>query len=94
MYGIKFNKIDTEKNTIIQLLAFNIGETEEQAYGVFHKIENHYIENKGEPEVVIDLVDENSSILHDYALKYEDAKELALSMGWDIEKNELISRTM
>lgn len=93
MYGITFNKVDTEKDEIVQLLAFNIGKTEEQAYQVFRKIENHYVKNDGEPEIVIDLVDEHWTILHDYSLTYKDAKELAFSMGWDIEKNELISQS-
>lgn len=93
MYGITFNKVDTKKNEITQLLAFNIGETEEQAFEVFRKIENHYAKNDGEPEIVIDLVDEHWTILHDYSLTFEDAKELAFSMGWDIETNKLISQS-
>ncbi|WP_107942644.1 hypothetical protein MHH70_01785 [Metasolibacillus sp. FSL H7-0170] len=92
MYGIVFNKIDIIKDQIEELLAFCIGETEEQALEVFRKIENHYTEHKGQPEVVIDLVDKNRTILHDYSLTYSHAKELAFSMGWDIEKNELINQ--
>lgn len=91
MYGIAFYKIDCEKNEMKQLLAFNIGETENAANAVFDKIEHNYNENKREPEIVIDLIGNDWTILRDYALTYYDAKELAASMGWDIDTDQLIS---
>lgn len=91
MYSIVFNKINLDKNEIERLLAFNISKTEVQAYDVFNKIENHYEANRGNPEVIIDLITNDWTILHDYSITYEYAKELAHSMGWDINTGEICS---
>ncbi|WGT37932.1 hypothetical protein QH639_19210 [Lysinibacillus sp. 1 U-2021] len=82
-YILSFNKINVEENKIDRLLSLLVGVMEKEAYVVFNKIKTHYSEIDY-PDVVLDLMDEYMEIIDDYRITFEDAVDLADSMGWDL----------
>lgn len=82
-YILSFNKINVQENKIDRLLSLLVGNTENEASVVFSKIKNHYDEIDY-PDVVLDLIDDNMEIIDDYRITFEDAVNLADSMGWDL----------
>lgn len=88
-YVLSFNKVDIEKNEINRLLSLVIGHRESQMINVKDKIRNHYKEINY-PDVVLDFSDEGGTILDDYRITYEDAKDLAKSMGWTLDEEEIL----
>ncbi|QFY85074.1 hypothetical protein [Bacillus subtilis] len=83
-WGLAFVKVDLEKNKFKQLIALNLG-TEEKAREVFDRIKNEFKENKGEPDCVIDLIDEEDSIVDDYRLTENQIVTVASLLGHEIK---------
>jgi len=50
---------------------------------VFNKIKTHYNEIDY-PDVVLDLMNDDLEIIDDYRITFENAVDLADSMGWDL----------
>ncbi|URJ76327.1 hypothetical protein MF621_004033 (plasmid) [Bacillus velezensis] len=83
-WGLSFVKVDLENDRLNQLLGLNL-ETEQKAKEVFDRIKNEFKENKGEPDCVIDLIDEDDSIVDDYRLTENQLITVALSLGHKIK---------
>lgn len=82
-YVLSFNKVNVEENKVSRLLALMVGNTESEAQKVFEKIKNHYDEINY-PDVVLDLMNDDLEIIDDYRITFENAVDLADSMGWDL----------
>ena len=82
-YILSFNKINVQENKIDRLLSLLVGNTENEASVILSKIKNHYDEIDY-PDVVLDLIDDSMEIIDDYRITFEDAVDLADSMGWDL----------
>lgn len=83
-WGLQFVKINTNDNEFETLLALNSG-TEEKARQVFDRIKAEFAENKGEPDCVIDLLDDDDSIVDDFAITTDQAKTIASLLGHSIQ---------
>ncbi|QRV11400.1 hypothetical protein JR311_19660 (plasmid) [Bacillus velezensis] len=83
-WGLSFVKVDLENDRLNQLLGLNL-ETEQKAKEVFDRIKNEFKENKGEPDCVIDLIDEDDSIVDDYPLTENQIVTVALLLGHEIK---------
>jgi len=82
-WGLQFVKINIEDNEFETLLAINCG-SEEKARKVFSRIKIEFSENKGEPDCVVDLLDEDDSIVDDFAITTDQAKTIASLLGYVI----------
>lgn len=83
-WGLAFVKVDLERDKFKQLIALNLG-TEKKAREVFDRIKNEFKENKGEPDCVIDLIDEEDSIVDDYRLTENQLVTVASLLGHEIK---------
>ncbi|WP_144523152.1 hypothetical protein [Bacillus pumilus] len=86
-WGLAFIQIDTEKDQFNELLSLNLG-SEHKAREVFNRVKNEFKENDGEPEGVIDLLDENEEIIDDYALTTNQLITVAAMLGHEIGKSK------
>ncbi|MCY8737533.1 hypothetical protein P8881_19555 [Bacillus haynesii] len=82
-WGLAFVKIDLENDQFNELLALNLG-TEQKAREVFGRIKNEFKENKGEPDCIIDLIDEYGDIIEDYPLTKNQIVTIASLLGHEI----------
>lgn len=83
-WGLEFMKIDLQENKIESILGLNMG-TEEYTRSVFNKIKNEFAENKGDPEVVIDLLDESDDIIEDFSVTTAQALSISSLLGHTIK---------
>ncbi|MBK4208858.1 hypothetical protein ACQJNT_07325 [Bacillus licheniformis] len=83
-WGLAFVKIDLENDQFNELLALNL-ETEQIAREVFGRIKNEFKENKGEPDCIIDLIDEHNDIIEDYPLTKKQIVTIASLLGHEIK---------
>ena len=83
-WGIQFTQIDYEADKFIKLLGLNIG-NENESRVLFNEIKSTYQGNQTEPEVVIDLIDEEDGIVEDYGLTREQANEIADKLGQQLK---------
>ncbi|KAA9007322.1 hypothetical protein F4V43_02220 [Paenibacillus spiritus] len=79
-WGLVFTKINTVENKFEALLSLNTG-TEDETRIIFNRIKNEFSENKGDPEVVIDFVDEDDSIVGDFSITKSQAGKIAGLLG-------------
>ncbi|WP_339304456.1 hypothetical protein NST33_18240 [Paenibacillus sp. FSL L8-0435] len=79
-WGFALTKINIEEDEFESLLEVNTGE-EKKTKSMFEQIKSNFPENKGEPEVVIDLLDSNDDIIDDYAVTLDQAKSIAQLFG-------------
>lgn len=83
-WGLQFVKIDIEGNKFNTLLALNIG-NEIEARVSFDRIRNEFTENKGEPDCIVDLLDENDDIIEDFSLTGSQVISIASLLGYKLE---------
>ncbi|PRR87321.1 hypothetical protein [Bacillus atrophaeus] len=83
-WGLAFVKVDLEKDEFKQLIALNLG-TEQKAREVFNRIKDEFKENKGKPDCIIDLIDEDDSIVDDYRLTENQIVTVASLLGHEIK---------
>jgi len=76
-------KINTDDNKFVTLLALNSG-SEAKAREVFSRIKAEFAENKGEPDCVVDLLDDDDSIVDDFAITTNQAQTIASLLGHSI----------
>lgn len=86
-WGLAFIQIDTEKDQFNELLSLNLG-SEHEAREVFDRVKREFKENNGEPDGVIDLIDENEEIIDDYALTTNQLIIIAAMLGHEIGKSK------
>ncbi|MCY7500124.1 hypothetical protein [Bacillus pumilus] len=86
-WGLAFVQIDTKKDQFNELLSLNLG-SEHKAREVFDRIKRDFKENNGEPDGVIDLIDENEEIIEDYVLTTNQLITVAAMLGHVIEKTK------
>jgi hypothetical protein len=82
-WGLQFVKVNTEENKFEDLLVLK-GVSESYARETFDRIKAEFTENKGEPECVVDLIDEDDSIVDDFAITISQAKSIASLLGHSI----------
>ncbi|WP_145413372.1 hypothetical protein [Paenibacillus xylanexedens] len=82
-WGLIFTKVNLEENKFDYLLELNTG-SEHDTRLLFNRIKNEFTENKGEPEMVIDLVDEEDGIIDDFSLTFSQAETVASLLGHNI----------
>jgi hypothetical protein len=83
-WGLVFNCINEEKDEIVQLLGLNLG-SENEARLYFDKIKTEFPSN--DDQCIVDLVDEDDSIVDDYPLSKEQVLEIAARFGHEITIN-------
>lgn len=86
-WGLAFVQIDTKKDQCNELLSLNL-ESEHKAREVFDRIKSEFKENNGEPDGIIDLIDENEEIIDDYALTTNQLITVAAMLGHEIGKSK------
>ncbi len=77
-WGIIITKV--EEDSFKALLSLNIGD-EERTRTLFETIKEDFDENTGDPECVIDLVNEHDEYIADYAITLQDAIEISNILG-------------
>ncbi|OMD04715.1 hypothetical protein MKX34_11660 [Paenibacillus sp. FSL R5-0636] len=82
-WGLQFVRIDVQANEIETLLILK-GVSEEYARETFNRIKLEFSENKGEPDCVVDLLDEDDSIVDDFGITLSQAKSIASLLGHSI----------
>jgi hypothetical protein len=83
-WGLIFNCINEEKDEIVELLGLNLG-SESEARLYFDKIKTEF---PSEDDLcIIDLVDEEDSIVDDYPISKEQVLEIAARFGHEIAIN-------
>ncbi|GAA4879988.1 hypothetical protein GCM10023310_70220 [Paenibacillus vulneris] len=80
-WGLQFVKVNVKENEFETLLGLNL-ESEEKAKEIFNRIKTEFVENKNEPECVVDLLDEDDSIIDDYALTMNQVVTVASLLGY------------
>ncbi|MGM1044767.1 MAG: hypothetical protein ACQEXX_01335 [Bacillota bacterium] len=78
-WGLQFIKVDIDENKFDTMLALNIGD-EEKTKELFYSFKSIFSENTGTPDCVIDLIDEDGSIIDDFPVTKNQATEIALSL--------------
>jgi hypothetical protein len=78
-WGLQFIKVNIEENKFDRMLSLNIG-NEEETKELFYIYKSIFAENKGDPDCVIDLLDENDDIIDDFSVTKNQATEIALSL--------------
>lgn len=82
--------MNVKKDTFETLLPIGLG-TEEKARELFDRIKSEFPKNEGEPEIVIDLLDEHFDIQDGFPVTFIQAATIAELLGHrslplDIEK--------
>jgi hypothetical protein len=80
-HAINFTGVDLVNDAFIDHLTLCVGKTHEEGLKFFNQIKDSYPKHEGEPEIVIDFIDQDWSILDDYPLSKENARHLAMRMG-------------
>ncbi len=80
-HAITFTEIDLVNDEFYNILTLCIGKTYEEALTFFNQVKESYPKHEGEPEIVIDFIDNDWSIINDYPLSKENARHLAQRMG-------------
>lgn len=80
-HGITFTEVDLINNEFISHLTLCVGKTYEEAIKFFEQIKHAYPKHDGEPEMVIDFIDTDWSIIDDYSISKEHARHLLMRMG-------------
>lgn len=80
-HAITFTEADVVKDEFISHLTLCIGKNYEEGLMFFNQIKENYPKHEGEPEIVIDFIDPDWSIIDDYPLTKENARHLAMRMG-------------
>lgn len=80
-HAITFTEVDVVNDEFKSHLTLCIGKNYEEALVFFNQIKESYPKHEGEPEIVIDFIDMDWSILDDYPLTKENARHLAMRMG-------------
>lgn len=79
-WGLRFTKVNLIEDKFESLLALNIGD-EQTTRKVFEDIKEDFKENTGEPDCVIDLLDEDDSIVDDFPITEKQATKIAALLG-------------
>lgn len=82
-WGLIFTKVNIEEDKFDTLLSLNTG-SEEETRNLFERIKREFKSNTGEPQALIDLVDENDDIIDDYPVTYGQVQTIAALMGHKI----------
>lgn len=82
-WGLRFTQVDVRNNEIKTLLALNTG-GEEGTRILFEDIKKQFPKNQGEPDSVIDLLDEMDDIIDDHPVTREQLTQVALGLGHKI----------
>lgn len=80
-WGLQFVKVNVEENNFETLLGLNM-QTEEKTREIFNRIKSEFTESKNEPDCVVDLLDEDDSIVDDYALTMDQVITVASLLGY------------
>lgn len=84
-HGIVFTEVDLINDEFITHLSLCVGKTYEEGLNFFNQIKESYPSNEGEPEMVIDFIDKDWSVIEDYSLTKENARHLAMRMGYALK---------
>lgn len=80
-WGLGFTRINYEADTFETLLALNIG-NEAKTRKLFEQIKDEFVRNDGEPiDCLIDLLDQDDSIVDDHPVTLDQAKAIADKLG-------------
>lgn len=79
-WGLGFTRINTEADTFETLLELNTG-NEAKTRKLFEQIKAEFVQNDREPDCLIDLLDEDDSIVDDYPVTLDQAKAIADKFG-------------
>ncbi|MBA9086523.1 hypothetical protein FHR92_003001 [Fontibacillus solani] len=79
-WGLQFVRINIQANEFETLLVLK-GVSEEYARETFNRIKSEFSENKGEPDCVVDLLNEDDSIVDDFAITNDQAQTIASLLG-------------
>lgn len=83
-WGLQFLKINVLQNEFETLLILK-GVSEKYAKETFNRIKTEFKENNGEPDCVVDLLDEDDSIVDDFSITINQAKIIASLLGHSID---------
>lgn len=83
-WGLAFTRINAKENIIESLLGIGF-KSEEYAREVFNRISCEFTENKGDPDMVIDLVDEYDNIIDDFSITSSQGETIARLLGYRLE---------
>ncbi|WP_438498589.1 hypothetical protein [Paenibacillus sp. IHBB 3054] len=86
-WGLQFVKINVLKNEFETLLILK-GVSEKYAKETFNRIKTEFAGNNGEPDCVVDLLDEDDSIVDDFGITLSQAKSIASLLGHSIAGEE------
>lgn len=84
-HGIVFTGIDLKENKFVRHLSLCVGDTYEEGLKYFNQIKESYPKHE-EPEIVIDFIDSNWDVLDDYPISKENARHLAMRMGYVLKE--------
>lgn len=84
-HAITFTEVDLANDEFISHLTLCIGNDHEEALRYFNQIKETYPVYDGEPEIILDFIDSDWSIIDDYSLTRENARQLAMRMGHILE---------
>lgn len=79
-WGLQFVTINSNEDGFNTHLALNTGD-ETKTRKILSDIKEQYEEFNSESAVVIDLLDEEDSIVEDYSVSKEDAEDIAMRLG-------------
>ncbi|MFF2532248.1 hypothetical protein ACFVS2_25395 [Brevibacillus sp. NPDC058079] len=83
-WGLQIVKVNVEEGGFDTLIALNIG-NEAKTRDMFNQIKNEFTKNNGEPDCVLDLLDDEDSIVDDWAITKKQAVEIASRLGHNID---------
>jgi hypothetical protein len=83
-WGLVFNSINEEKDEVVEIFGLNLG-SESDARFYFDKIKTEF--HSKDDHCIVDLVDEEDSIVDDYPLSKEQVLEIAARFGHEITIN-------
>ncbi|MDH6370572.1 uncharacterized protein with FMN-binding domain [Paenibacillus sp. PastF-3] len=82
-WGLQFVRVNVQDNQFETLLILK-GVSEEYAKETFERIKSEFVKNQGEPDCVVDLLNEEDSIVDDFAITLVQAKTIASLLGHSI----------
>jgi hypothetical protein len=80
-HAITFTEVDLKNDGFITHLTLCIGKNYEEGLKFFNQIKESYPKHEGEPEMIIDFIDTDWSLIDDYPITKENAIHLAMRMG-------------
>lgn len=81
-WTLSFVEFDNENQEFKTLLTIEASETHVKE--TFNRIKNEFKENTGEPDCIIDLVDEYDSIIDNYSLTKQQLVSVASLLGFEL----------